>query len=103
ASYADRATALSLGEPLSASGKVSLRHGVTASSVLLGFFHATDSMKVNPSQENGLPESFLGMSTDGPSREGFFFAPVYRIRGRERGHVRDAPHLYPDGPPHDRT
>jgi hypothetical protein len=61
-------------------------------------------MKVNSSQENGLPESFLGISTDGPSREGFLFAPVYRIRGRDRGHVaRAAPHIYPDGSAHDWT
>jgi hypothetical protein len=100
ASYADRLSDLSLEKPLRASGKIYLKRGVTDSSVLLGFFHATDSMKVNPSQENGLPENFLGISTDGPSREGFFFAPVYRIRGRERGHVRNAPHIYPDGTAH---
>ena len=104
ASYADRLGELTLEKPLRASGKVCLKRGVTDSSVLLGFFHSEDSMKVNPSQDNGLPEGFLGISTDGPSREGFLFAPVYRTRGRQRGHASTgAPHIYPDGAVHDWT
>jgi hypothetical protein len=104
ACYADRLGELTLEKPLRAAGKVCLKRGVTDSSVLLGFFHSEDSMAVNPSQENGLPEGFLGISTDGPSREGFLFAPVYRLRGRQRGHARAAgPHIYPDGTVHDWT
>jgi hypothetical protein len=100
ASYADRLEELTLDKPLRASGTVSLRRGVTDSSVLIGFFHSRDSMAVNPSQESGLPKSFLGVSTDGPSREGFFFAPTYRTRDGRHGAVkRGAPYLYPDGVP----
>jgi hypothetical protein len=102
ASYADRLGELTLEKPLRASGKVCLKGGVTDSSVLLGFFHSKDSMRVNPSQENGLPESFLGISTDGPSREGFLFAPVYRTHGRLSSKApKGAPHIYPDGNVHD--
>ena len=104
ACYADRLSELTLEKPLRASGKVCLKRGVTDSSVLLGFFHSEESMAVNPSQENGLPECFLGISTDGPSREGFLFAPVYRTHGRNHGHAaRAAPHIYPDGAVHDWT
>lgn len=104
ASYADRLEDLTLEKPLKASGKVCLTRGVTDSSVLIGFFHADDSMAVNPSQENGLPKCFLGISTDGPSREGFLFAPTYRNKAGERGHGADkVPHLYPDGKAQDWT
>src|SRR5205085_4790618 len=102
ASYADRLEELTLDKPLRASGKVCLRRGVTDSTVLIGFFHAEDSMAVNPSQDNGLPRSFLGISTDGPSREGFYFAPAYRLKGGDYGQPQgDLPHMLPDGTPHD--
>jgi hypothetical protein len=97
--YADRLGGLTLEKPLRASGRVSLRRGVTDSAVLLGFFHSKDSVEVNPSQESGLPRCFLGVSTDGPSREGFLFAPAYRVNGDGRGQAAsgDVPRLYPDG------
>ena len=103
--YGDRLETLSLEKPLKASGKVCLRRGVTDSSVLFGFFHCRDSMEVNPSQASGLPRSFLGISTDGPSREGFLFAPTYRVNGDGHGQVKGAeqPHVYPDGAAHDWT
>jgi hypothetical protein len=104
ASYADRLDDLTLEKPLRASGKVCLRRGVTDSTVLIGFFHSKNSMAVNPSQDNGLPQSFLGISTDGPSREGFYFAPAYRIQGDGRGHnSTGSPRIYPDGSSHDWT
>ena len=104
--YADRLGELTLKKPLRASGKVSLRRGVTDSTVLIGFFHSKDSMTVNPSQDSGLPRSFLGVAIEGPSREGFYFAPAYRTRGEGRGHATDQhkpPKLLPDGNPHDWT
>ncbi|HJZ99302.1 MAG TPA: hypothetical protein VKE70_22480 [Candidatus Solibacter sp.] len=104
ASYADRLEELSLDKPLRASGKVCLRRGVTDSTVLIGFFHSEDSMAVNASQDNGLPRSFLGISTDGPSREGFYFAPAYRIKGDGRGQASTgAPRIYPDNSTHEWT
>jgi hypothetical protein len=102
--YGDRLGVLGLEEPLRASGKVTLRRGVTDSTVLLGFFHSEDSTVVNPSQDNGLPRNFLGVAVEGPSREGFYFAPAYRLAGDERGHATDnPPHIYPDGKSHDWT
>jgi hypothetical protein len=101
ASYADRLSELALEKPLRAAGRVCLKRGVTDSTVLFGFFHSEDSMAVNPSQSSGLPKCFLGISTDGPSREGFFFSPVYRLQGDAHGAVkRGAPRIYPDGVPH---
>src|SRR5205807_5504273 len=97
ASYADRLGELSLDKPLRASGKVCLKRGVTDSTVLLGFFHSEDSMAANSSQSSGLPKSFLGISTDGPSREGFYFTPVYRVQGDGQGSVKlGAPRIYSD-------
>ena len=100
--YADRLSDLSLDKPLRAAGKVCLKRGVTDSSVLIGFFHSKLSTAVNPSQASGTPPSFLGISTDGPSREGFYFAPIYRVGGDRQGYASGKlPRIYPDGKPHD--
>jgi hypothetical protein len=103
ACYGDRLAELTLEKPLRASGRVCLRRGVTDSTVLIGFYHSRDSMAVNPSQESGLPASFLGVSVEGPSREGFFFAPAYRGRNARGGRISGSgpPRIYPDGTPHD--
>jgi hypothetical protein len=105
ACYGDRLEKLTLAKPLRASGRVCLRRGVTDSTVLIGFYHSRDSMAMNPSQSSGLPASFLGIAVEGPSREGFYFAPAYR--GRDAGHFgtrgNEPPHIYPDGVPHDWT
>lgn len=100
--YADRLEELNLSKPLKASGKVCLRRGVTDSTVLFGFFHAKDSMTVNPSQNSGLPRDFLGITVEGPSREGFFVYPAYRLDGSGQGHAVDKkpPYIYPDGKAH---
>lgn len=103
ACYGDRLATLTLDKPLRASGRVALRRGVTDSTTLLGFYHSEDSMEVNPSQSSGWPRSFLGVAIEGPSREGFFFYPAYRVRGDGQGHAGsdDRPHLLPDGRGHD--
>lgn len=103
--YGDRLATLSLARPLKASGKICLRRGVTDSTVLFGFFHARDSMTVNPSQNSGLPKNFLGFAVEGPSREGFLFYPVYRTAGNKQGHAvdRKPPYIYPDGKAHEWT
>ena len=102
ASYADRLQDLTLDKPIHASGKVCLRRGVTDSTVLFGFFHSEISMKSNSSQNSGLPKCFLGISTDGPSREGFFFSPTYRINGDGHGQAkRDQPRIFPDAQSYD--
>ncbi|MEX0586950.1 MAG: hypothetical protein WD176_09910, partial [Pirellulales bacterium] len=102
--YADKLGELSPQKPLRASGKISLHRGVSDSSVLIGFFDSRASTETNASQANGLPDSFLGISTDAPSSEGFYFAPTYRFGG-DYGHGANhsPPHLYPDGKTHDWT
>jgi hypothetical protein len=99
--YGDRIGPLTLEMPLRVSGKVCMRRGVTDSTALIGFFHSKDSVRVNPSQSAGLPKSFLGVSIDGPSREGFYFAPAYRTKDGESGYGdrRTPPYIYPDGKP----
>ena len=103
AAYGDRLSPLSLEKSLKASGKVALRCGVSDSTTLLGFYHSEDSLKVNPSQLNGWPRSFLGIVVEGPSSEGFLFYPAYRTAGEESGNAsrNGASHILPDGKSHD--
>src|SRR5262249_42268701 len=68
----DRLEPLTLERPLRASGKISLRRGVSDSTSLIGFFHSRDSVSVSNEQNNGFPMNFLGAAIEGPSREGFF-------------------------------
>ena len=100
--YADRVEPLSLDRPLFAAGKVSLRRGVSDSTSLIGFFHATESIAVSDTPTSGFPNNFLGAAIEGPSREGFLFYPVYRLSAGE-AYARDAdlPHILSDGEPHD--
>jgi hypothetical protein len=103
AAYGDRLAPLTLKKPLRASGRVALRRGVSDSTTLLGFYHSEDSLQMNPSQASGWPRCFLGVAVEGPSREGFFFYPAYRVNGEGQGHAGGTgrPRLLPDGRPHD--
>src|SRR5262249_10143605 len=103
AAYGDRLSLLTLEKPLKASGKVALRRGVSDSTTLLGFYHSTDRLEVSPSASSGLPRRIIGVAVEGPSREGFFFYPVYRVRGDGQGNANgaDRPHILPDGESHD--
>jgi hypothetical protein len=100
--YGDRLSGLSLDKPLRASGRVCLRRGVTDSTVLVGFFHSKESVKSSKEQTSGLPRSFLGVMIEGPSREGFFFAPAYRTSGAGEGHGKGKglPYIYTDDKSH---
>lgn len=103
--YGDRLNDLNLNTPLRASGKVGLRRGVTDSTVLFGFFNSEQSILVNPAQDSGLPRCFLGIGVEGPSREGFLFAPAYRSTANTQGFATGAelPHIHPDGAVHNWT
>jgi hypothetical protein len=104
ACYGDRLDELRLDKPIRASGRVCLLRGVTDSTVLIGFYNSQASMKSNPSQDAGLPAHFLGVSIDGPSREGLFFAPAFRGDVGGGGvSFKDAPYIYPDATSHDWT
>jgi len=103
AACGDRLESLSLERPLRASGKVSLRRGVTDSTTLIGFYHSAHSLFVNPAQDLGTPQDFLGVAIEGPSREGFYFYPVFRNHGggASSGIAANAPRIFPDGAAHD--
>jgi hypothetical protein len=87
---------------LRAGGKVCLRRGVSDSTTLLGFFHSTQSTAIDASQETGFPDPFLGIVIEGPSSEGFFVYPAYRVKGVGRDQVRpaDPNRIYPNGAAH---
>jgi hypothetical protein len=99
ACYGDRLEPLTLDKSLRASGKVSLRRGVSDSTSLIGFFHSRDSIAVSDSQSSGFPVNFLGAAIEGPSREGFFFYPVYRTPYGAAVGKSDLPRILPDGRP----
>jgi hypothetical protein len=103
ACYGDHLSLLTLSRPLKARGKVCLRRAVSDSTTLIGFFHSSDSTRVEDSQSSALPENFLGVAVEGPSREGFFFYPAYRLKGGGEDTSRgpDPPRIYPDGSAHD--
>jgi hypothetical protein len=103
AAYGDPLNLLTLEQPLRASGKVCLRRAVTDSTTLLGFYHSTHSLRVNPSQRFSTPVDFLGVAIEGPSSEGFYFYPVYRNHGDGAGHGAgvNPPRIYPDNRIHD--
>lgn len=102
--YGDRLEPLSLDRPLVASGKVCLRRGVTDSTILIGFFHAPDSIRSGPEQMSGIPENFIGVAIEGPSREGFLFYPVYGVDREGQGAAPRfeplPPRILPDGASH---
>ena len=102
ATYGDRLESLNLQRPLRASGRVTLRRGVSDSTTLVGFYHSTHSVAVNPSQKHGTPQDFLGAAIEGPSSQGFYFYPVYRTHGdgTSRGMGSNPPRIYPDGTSH---
>lgn len=102
AAYGDRLEPLSLDRPLRASGTIALRRAVSDSTSLLGFYHSRKSLATNPSQDSGFPEHFLGLVVEGPSREGFFVYPAYRLTGgqQEYGRGPKLPRILPDGHPH---
>jgi lysophospholipase L1-like esterase len=103
ASYGDRIGPLTLDKPLTASGKVAMRRGVSDSTTLFGFYNSKESMRSNESQSDGLPESVVGIHIEGPSSEGFQFYPVLRKRGggSQFGAPRTFPSIMPDGKVHD--
>lgn len=99
ACYGDPIGPLTLEKPFEAYGKMAMTRGVTDSTVLFGFYNSKDSMRVNSSQNDAVPESCLGIHIEGPSSEGFLFYPVYRSKDGNTGlpASREFPPVYPDG------
>jgi hypothetical protein len=99
---------LDLTRALHADGKVTFKRGVTDSTVMFGFFHNTDSVRVSTAQANGTPEDWLGAVIEGPSSEGFNFYPSYKTdlesngSGGSRGDG-NPPYIYPDSAVHNWT
>jgi hypothetical protein len=106
ACYGDKVGPLKLDKPMRASGKLAFTRGVTDSSAMLGFYHSTKSLEVSNRQDSGSPKCFVGFVIEGPSAEGFYVYPGYRMDGDQQGSRARDPnplHIYPDGKPHDWT
>jgi hypothetical protein len=105
AAFGSRLSTLTLNKPLYARGKVCMIRGVTDSTASIGFYHSTWSLRSNPAQDQSIPMDYLGINIEGPSSEGFFFYPVYRVHGQIAGALGGgsgkAPRIFPDRRPHD--
>ena len=90
---------------LSASGKISFHRGVSDSTTIFGFFNSVRSVNVNESQKHALPCDFMGFAIEGPSAQGFFAYPTYRMQGdaSSQGRYEGLPYIFPDGTSHDWT
>lgn len=101
--YGAKTETLTLVAPLRASGKLVFKRGVSDSTALFGFFNSEHSVAVTDSQRHALPSDFLGFAIEGPSAQGFFAYPNYRVHGdgASRGYPETMPRIYPDGTPHD--
>jgi hypothetical protein len=102
ACYGDPIGPVTLQKELWASGKVAMTRGVTDSAACFGFYNSTESMRTNSSQSRGFPRSFVGISIEGPSSEGFYFYPFSRTATSDARipRIRDCPRIYPDGKTH---
>jgi len=105
--YGARLESLSLDVPLHASGKVTVHRAISDSTASIGFYHSAWSLYSNPRQDQSIPMDYIGINIEGPSSEGFFFYPVYRVHGDVAGALggglSKAPHIYPDRTVHDWT
>src|SRR2546426_9471358 len=79
--YGDKLSLLTLKTRLFAKGKVSMLRGVSDSTASIGFYNSKSSLTPNPAQDQSIPMDYLGINIEGPSSEGFFFYPVYRVHG----------------------
>jgi len=107
ASYGDRLEILNLKMRLHARGKVAVLRAISDSTASIGFYNRQTSMATNGSQQHSIPMDYLGINIEGPSSEGFFFYPVYRVHGdsnKALGYNRGkAPRIYPDSKVHNWT
>lgn len=105
AAYGARLASLTLDGPLVARGRVAMLRGVTDSTASIGFYHSQFSLQSSPAQDQSIPMDYLGINIEGPSSEGFFFYPVYRLHGGASralgGGSSRAPRIYPDRRPRD--
>ncbi|MBI5383511.1 MAG: hypothetical protein HZA90_02360 [Verrucomicrobia bacterium] len=105
AAYGDRLARLTLNDPLHARGRLAMVRGISDSTASIGFYNAASSLRSNPAQNQGIPMDYLGVSIEGPSAEGFFFYPVYRVHGDQAKALGwdggRAPRLQPDRAVHD--
>ena len=103
--FGDKLSLLTLETKLYARGKVSMLRGVSDSTASIGFYHSTWSLRQNPAQDQSIPMDYVGVNIEGPSSEGFFFYPVYRVHGAiaHSNPCRTARPLriYPDGKSHE--
>ena len=107
--YGDRIEPVNLERPLRASGRIVYRRGVQDSSTLIGFFHVPTSVTIDPNARKSprnwfdyLPKPFFGIAVKGPTREGYFVHPTYRVGddtggGNPGDAIANCPRIGPDG------
>ena len=70
--------------------------GISDSTTLIGWFHSTLSRQ-NGTNNTVLPQDFMGIMIEGPSAEGFYFRPAFRMHGGNDRIAQPGPYIYPDG------
>ncbi len=93
--YGDHVGALTLDDPLTASGKVALRVGAPDSAVAVGWFNSR-SLQAEPRAL----KDFLGIRVEGPTRVGHYFRPVCVTAGGSQLDPKKGPVLVPNSGPH---
>jgi hypothetical protein len=93
--YADNVGSLNLDQPLTASGKITLKVGAPDSGIYFGWFNRS-AAKQNPTDF----KNFLGAHIEGPSRIGHYFAPILANADGNRIQIKHAAVLIPDGKSH---
>ncbi len=92
--YGDRIGPLTLAAPLEATGRVAMLRSISDAGVLIGWFHSELSV-TGGTDKSTIPRDFLGAFIEGPSSDGFYFRPAYRVHGEEYG-IGRGPYIYPD-------
>jgi len=105
AAYGDQIGKLTLDAPIFARGKICMIRGVSDSTASLGFYNSAWSLRSNSAQNQSIPMDYLGVNIEGPSSEGFFFYPVYRVHGDISGALSGSAdkmlRIYPDRQVHE--
>jgi hypothetical protein len=94
--YADRVGPFNLDQELTASGRIVLRTAASDSGVYLGWFDS-ELKRTQKTEKKGMPKprGLLGVHVEGPSREGYYFAPEYRTADGRGACAASGPHLVP--------
>lgn len=98
--YGDKVGPLTLGDELSASGKVAFLRGASDSGVFFGWFNSESRRDDDEQNKSEKQRNFVGVLIEGPSRIGHYFRPIFRTDAGEGILPESGPVIRPDGKVH---